>query len=144
MATRQHVRQAVVGLLYAYDLGNTGIANYCDEILEDNKIRNKQRDFALRLFQGVMEHMEAIDKTVAEHLEGWEFDKLGRVERAILRLETYELLYEDLDIAVVINEGVELSKKLGSEHTPKFINGVLDGIGKDIKAEKVQTDAPAE
>ena len=134
MATRAQAREAVVGLLYAYDLGNTGIAKYSDEILEDNKIRNKQKEFALKLFNGVMEHLEAIDTRIEKHLKGWEFDKLGKVERAILRLECYEIDYDDLDDAVVINEGVELSKKLASEQTPKFVNGVLDAIAKDKKA----------
>jgi len=138
MATRQQARQAVVGLLYAYDLGNEEIANYSDELLEDNKIRNKQREFALKLFHGVMQNLSSIDKAIIKQLKGWEFDKLGKVERAILRLCAYEIIYEELDDAIVINEGVELSKILGSEQTPKFVNGVLDALSKEAKSNETK------
>jgi N utilization substance protein B len=62
MATRTQARQSVIGLLYAYDLGNTNITNFIDEILEDKKIRNKQKDFAVGLFRGVINNLETIDK----------------------------------------------------------------------------------
>lgn len=134
MATRQQARQAVVGLLYAYDLGNEDIVKYSDELLEDNKIRNKQREFALKLFNGVMQNLENIDKQIVMQLKGWEFDKLGKVERAILRLCAFEIIYDELDDAVIINEGVELSKIFGSDQTPKFVNGVLDALSKEAKS----------
>lgn len=134
MATRAQARQAVVGLLYAYDLGNEEIGSYSDELLEDNKIRNKQREFALRLFNGVMQNLTSIDEEIVKHLKGWEFDKLGKVERAILRLCAYEIIYDELDNAIIINEGVELSKKLASEQSPKFVNGVLDAIAQQTKS----------
>jgi len=133
MATRHHARMAVVSLLYAYDLGNKSIAEYTDEILEDKKIRNKQKDFALGLYEGVMEHIEAIDKAIIEHLKDWDFERLGAIERATLRLAAYEILYGELDSAVVINEAVEITKAFGTEQSPKFINGVLDAIAKDKK-----------
>ena len=54
MATRHQARRAVVGLLYAYDLGNDGIEKFTEEILESDKIRNRQREFSLRLFNGTI------------------------------------------------------------------------------------------
>ena len=131
MATRHHARMAVVSLLYAYDLGNQTIAEYSDEILEDKKIRNKQKEFAMDLFRGVMDNIEAIDKAIIEHLKEWDFDRLGSIERATLRLGGYEILFGELDSAVVINEAIEICKSFGTEQSPKFINGVLDAIAKD-------------
>lgn len=131
MATRHHARMAVVSLLYAYDLGNQSIADYTDEILEDKKIRNKQKEFALELFRGVMENLEAIDVAIVKHLKDWDFERLGSVERATLRLGAYEIMHSGLDSAVVINEAIEVSKAFGTEQSPKFINGVLDAISKD-------------
>ncbi len=131
MATRHHARMAVVSLLYAYDLGNGAIADHTDAILEEKKIRNKQKDFALTLFDGVMEHLEAIDTAIVKHLKEWDFDRLGSIERATLRLGAYEALYSDLDSAVVINEAIEVAKAFGTEQSPKFINGVLDAIAKE-------------
>ena len=131
MATRHQAREAVIGLLYAYDLGNPEIKKFAEEILEEKKIRNKQREFALNLFKGTVEHLNAIDEEIKKHLESWEMDRLGHIERAILRLGAYELLFTDLDPAIVINEAVELAKKLGSDQSPKFVNGVLDAIAKE-------------
>ncbi len=128
MATRTQARESVVGLLYAYDLGNEAIAKFSDVILEDKKIRNKQKDFALDLFNGTIEHLEAIDKEIEEHLKQRQIDDVGSVEKAILRLSIYEILYTKLDRPVIINEAIELSKRLASDNAPKFINGVLDSI----------------
>ncbi len=132
MATRHHARMAVVSLLYAYDLGNKEIADFTDEILEDKKIRNKQKDFALELFRGVMDNLEKIDTAIVKHLKEWDFERLGSIERATLRLGAYEIMNSSLDSAVVINEAIEVSKAFGTEQSPKFINGVLDAISKDI------------
>ena len=131
MATRHHARMAVVSLLYAYDLGNQSIADYTDEILEDKKIRNKQKEFALDLFRGVMDNLPSVDEAIIKHLKDWDFERLGSVERATLRLGAYEIMNTELDSAVVINEAIEVSKAFGTEQSPKFINGVLDAIAKD-------------
>ncbi|NOQ30853.1 MAG: transcription antitermination factor NusB [Helicobacteraceae bacterium] len=131
MATRHHARMAVVSLLYAYDLGNKEIGEYSDEILEEKKIRNKQREFANGLFHGVMENLEAVDIAIEKHLKDWDFERLGAIERATLRLAGYEIIFGDLDDPVVINEAIEITKAFGSEQSPKFINGVLDAISKD-------------
>lgn len=131
MATRHHARMAVVSLLYAFDLGNGNTAKQTAEILEEKKIRNKQKDFALELYSGVMEHIDSCDKSIIEHLKDWDFERLGSIERATLRLAVYEILFGELDSAVVINEAVEITKAFGTEQSPKFINGVLDAISKD-------------
>lgn len=131
MATRHQVRQSVIGLLYALDVGNEGISKFAEDILEDSKIRNKQREFALNLYNGVIKYQNRIDEEVNKHLKEWQLDEIGHIERAILRLGAYELLYSPLDDAVVINEAIELAKKLASDTSPKFINGVLDSIKKD-------------
>lgn len=122
---------AVVSLLYAYDLGNQSIADFSDEILEEKKIRNKQRDFALDLFKGVIDQLSKIDEAIETHLKDWDFDRLGSIERATLRLGAYEIMFGELDSAVIINEAIEVMKAFGSEQSPKFINGVLDAIAKD-------------
>jgi N utilization substance protein B len=122
---------AVVSLLYAYDLGNGNITEHSDEILEEKKIRNKQREFAMDLFQGVMDNIETVDAAIVKQLKDWDFSRLGSIERATLRLAGYEILYGELDTAVVINEAIEITKAFGSEQSPKFINGVLDAISKD-------------
>ena len=89
MATRHQARTAVVGLLYAYDLGNDGIAKFSDEILEEDKIRNKQREFSKALFQGTIDNLEQIDSEIQKHLKDWDYKSIGKVEKAIMRLAGY-------------------------------------------------------
>ncbi len=131
MATRHQSRESVISLLYAKDIGNDDIEKFVDEIFEDKKIRNKQKEFALSLFEGISEDLEGIDKEINKHLKEYKIHQLGHIERAILRLGTYEIIKTDLDNAVVINEAIELSKDLAAESAPKFINGVLDAVSKE-------------
>jgi len=133
MATRTQARESVIGLLYAYDLGNENIAKFSDVILEDKKIRNKQKEFALSLFNGTIEKLDIVDKEIEEHLKQRDINDVGTVEKAILRLSIYEILFSSLDKPIIINEAVELSKRLASDNAPKFINGVLDSIDKGAK-----------
>jgi N utilization substance protein B len=128
VATRHQAREAVVAMLYAYDIGNKDIEEFLPDILEDRKIRNKQKEFSLNLFNGVMQKLSILDEEINEHLEKWRIDKISFVDKAILRLGAYEIMFESLDSAIIINEAIELSKKLCSETSPKFINGVLDSI----------------
>lgn len=134
MATRHQVRESIVGLLYASDIGNSEIDKFIDELFEDKKIRNHQKDFALSLYNGIKVNLAVIDEAINRHLKEWDLAQIGNIERAILRLGTYEILFSQLDNAVVINEAIELAKKLCNETSPKFVNGVLDSICKDQEA----------
>ncbi len=136
MATRHQSRSAVIGLLYAHDIGNPEVERFSEDLLEEKKIRNRQREFAMGLYKGVLDHIEEIDKLIESHLKDWDFDRLDHVDKSIIRLGTYELLHTDLDRAVIINEAVELAKELGSDNSPKFVNGVLDAIEKSTKEKR--------
>jgi len=128
MATRHQARTAVIGLLYAYDLGNEKIANFSDEILEESKIRNKQRLFSNELFNGTIVNLEMLDDRIEANLKEWSYEDIGKVEKAIMRLGAYEILIAKTDKAIIINEAVELAKRLADENSPKFINAVLDAL----------------
>lgn len=129
MATRTHAREAVIELLYAYSCGNYDIKMHADSILFDKKIRNNQAIFATNLFDGVIAHLGDID-CVLESFVQWDFKKLGVVDKCILRLGVYEILHTATDLPVIIDEAIEISKILGGDDTVKFVNGVLDSIGK--------------
>jgi N utilization substance protein B len=144
MATRHQARTAVVGLLYAFDLGNENIAKFSDEILEEDKIRNKQKEFSNALFTGTVENLEMLDREIEEHLTEWDFNDIGKVEKAIMRLGAYEILVAKTDKAIIINEAVELAKKLADEKSPKFINGVLDALGEKKVARKTEVSETEE
>ncbi len=134
MATRHQARTAVVGLLYAYDLGNEEISTFTDVILEEDKIRNKQREFSHTLFNGTIENLKTIDAEIQKHLRSWDYKSIGKVEKAIMRLATFEIMIEGTDKRIIINEAIELAKALADDRAPKFINAVLDAIGKEEAA----------
>lgn len=131
MATRHQVREAIISLLYAKDMGNSNIDSFIGELLEEKKIRNKQKDFAMSLHTGIYENINELDKAINLHLKEWQIDSIGSIERAILRLGAYEILKSDIDNAVIINEAIELCKKLCSDTSSKFINAVLDSLKKE-------------
>lgn len=133
MATRSQAREVVIQLLYAYGSGNIGISKFVDEILLEHKIKNAHNAFAKGLFNGVISHLEELDLCIKHQVKNWNFERIGAMERAILRLGTYELLFSAMDRAIVINEALEIAKNFSSESSVKFINGILDGIAKNAK-----------
>ncbi len=130
MATRTHAREAVVGLLYAYSMGNERIFDFVDELLGAKKIRNTQADFAKGLFKGVVANLAQIDNAISANLQSWEISRLGVIDKCILRLGVYEILKGEIDAPVAINEAIEIAKILGAERTGGFVNGVLDAVSK--------------
>lgn len=138
MATRTQARNAVLGILYAYDIGNHTAIEEATQILEEKKIRHKQQDFALGLIQGVLTNLENLDTLINTHLKEWDISRLGRIECSILRLGAYELCYTQTDAPIVINEAIELGKIYGDENAPRLINGVLDSIQKITKTTNTQ------
>lgn len=138
MATRHHARAAVISLLYAKEIGGE-TDGFVEEFLEERRIRNEQKNWTLALLRGVEANLGAIDAAINEHLSEYKLSELAAVERAILRLGTYELKFSDTDPIVVINEAVESTKELGS--SPKLVNGVLDALKKSLVEKPALLDA---
>lgn len=129
MATRTQAREAIIGLLYALDMGNGDIVKLALQMLEEKKIRHNQLNFAMELFNGVCSKLNELDSLLAPLLKEWDISRIGGMERSILRLGAYEILHTGTDAPVVINEAVEFGKIYGGDmQTPKFINGVLDSV----------------
>ncbi|HVH21868.1 MAG TPA: transcription antitermination factor NusB [Pseudonocardia sp.] len=86
-------------------------------------------DYAAQLVQGVVEHQQRIDQLLAEHAEGWTVARMPAVDRTLLRIGVYELLWVDeIDDPVAITEAVELARTLSTDDSPRFLNGVLGRI----------------
>lgn len=91
--------------------------------------------FATSLVLGTVAHVKEIDAMISEHARHWRMDQLGLVEKSILRLGGYELVYEEeTPAAVVIDEAVELAKRFSDPEAGSFVNGVLDGMSKHAGA----------
>jgi len=100
-------------------------------ILEEFANKLTERDFAFETLDGILKNRKKLLKLLQEFAPQWPVDKIARVDRAILEIAIYEIMYnEDVPDVVAINEAVEIAKKYGDDSSPKFINGVLSSIMK--------------
>ncbi|MFN0063342.1 MAG: transcription antitermination factor NusB [Myxococcaceae bacterium] len=100
---------------------------------EDERVDPDARRFALDLAEGVRQHLTDIDKLIEAHSTNWRLDRMARVDRSVLRLATYELMFRpDIPRKVTLNEAVELGKRFGAEDSSAFINGLLDKIAAQL------------
>jgi transcription antitermination protein NusB len=127
VAARTKARKRAVDVLYEADLRSVDpLAVLRDRIADGNP---PVPEHAVRLVEGVVEQSARIDGLIETHASGWSLDRLPDVDRAVLRMAVYELLWvDDVPDAVVIDEAVELAKSLSTDDSPAYVNGVLGGI----------------
>lgn len=144
MRKRTRARQCALEVLFQTDLLGAGAL---EEALTDMAARTAERDvsdFAASLVRGTLEHVEEIDKLIAEVAQNWDLSRMATIDRNVLRLGTYELLYrDDIPPKVSINEAIELGKNYSTAESGTFVNGILDRI-KNTHAPKHKASAPDE
>jgi N utilization substance protein B len=131
MATITHAREAVIQTLYAKEMGNDRATEQFREILEEKKIKGKKAEFAKKLLTGILQNIDKIDTILKEHLIDWDFERLDKVDKQILRVGIYEILYTDTPYQIVIDEAVKIAKNFSEDKAKSFINGILDRIAKE-------------
>jgi N utilization substance protein B len=133
MGARRRGREAALQILFSVDLaGDTYTAAIRDHFafLASSA---EGRDFAQLLVQGVAEQAAAIDEMIRKVSEHWRLERMPRVDRNILRLSAYELMFmPDVPRRVTLNEAIELAKRYAGEGSPGFVNGVLDRIATEV------------
>jgi N utilization substance protein B len=130
VAARSKARKRAVDVLYESDVrGVDAVDTLRGRVaLADPPIS----DFTVELVEGAHEHRAHIDEILGAYAEGWTIERMPGVDRAVLRLGVYELLYrDDVPDAVVIDEAVELAKSLSTDESPRFVNGVLARVLRD-------------
>jgi transcription antitermination protein NusB len=130
MAARSKARKRAVDVLYESDVrGVDSLSTLRDRVaLADPPVN----DYTVSLVEGAQEHRVRIDEILAAYAEGWTIERMPGVDRAVLRLGVYELLWrDDVPDAVVIDEAVELAKSLSTDESPRFVNGVLARVLRD-------------
>jgi N utilization substance protein B len=136
VSKRRKLREAVVKALFQLDFRPDEFEDILRDTLNDERIHEVKKDVE-RYLKRIYENRERIDEVISKYLLNWDFGRVSYIDRSILRLGAYELLYEmDVPIEVTLDEMVEIAKKYGSEESGKFVNGVLDKIAK--------TEAPKE
>jgi N utilization substance protein B len=130
---RREAREFVLSALYQREFTDANL----DALLEDQN-PGDQLSYITSTFEGILERQQEIDEMLGERTVGWRFERLARIDRNILRIGVYELLYcDDVPPEVAMDEAVELAKKYGTENARSFVNGILDRIWQDAKASEV-------
>ncbi|MBM9468255.1 transcription antitermination factor NusB [Nakamurella leprariae] len=151
MSARSKSRKRALDILFAADARGVDPLEVLSERLE--LTRNPSLggspaqvtplgDYAEELVRGVAQHRDRLDEVIAGHARGWSLDRMPAVDRVVLRMAAFELLYvPDVPPAVAIDEAVELAKTLSTDDSPRFVNGVLGQLVPDVGQLRAQNSA---
>ena len=133
MATRRRGREAALQLLYAVEITHADVEAVLASSWAQALTAARTREFTGALLRGVIASRDEIDVLIREWSANWSLERIGLVERNILRFAIYELLFmPEIPPNVTINEAIEVAKRYGSEDAPSFINGILDRIKNQV------------
>jgi len=134
MGARREGREAAVQFLYQRDLNTGATAEVVEDFWELRPAAKKVREFGMAIAQGVLEHQSEIDTRIRESASNYDLHRIAAVDRNILRIAIYEMLFcPEVPPVVSINEAIEIAKRFGSDESGRFVNGVLDRIRGELK-----------
>jgi len=134
---KRQARQAVFELLFETEYHPEAKPEEIFALAVEDRDVDAENAYITRVYFGITSHMEELDALIGKHAKGWKTNRLSRISRAVLRLATYEMVYDGTPAPIVINEAVELSKTFDEEKARAFINGVLNAIKNEL-AEQAQ------
>jgi N utilization substance protein B len=127
MSARSKARKRALDILFASELRSENPVEALDRAIADGE--GPTNDYTATLVRGVVEHQERIDELLSTYSEGWTLDRMPAVDRNVLRLGVFELLYaEDVPDAVAVTEAMNLVRELSTDESPAFVNGILGNI----------------
>ena len=132
---RRKTREIAMKLLFEMSISKDNYMETINNFKEntDTKIDDVDFEYLIRMLKTVEENKAKIDEIISKNLVKWTIERISKINLAILRLATAEILFEkDIPEKVSMNEGIELSKKYGEDNSSAFINGVLNSIIKNI------------
>jgi N utilization substance protein B len=131
---RRIARELAVQFLYQYDLSGGPLDEALPLFWEtQSEVNEDGRKFTEELVQGVVGHRAAIDEHIAKYTDNWDLPRIAAVDRNILRLAMYEMLFrDDIPPVVSINEAVDIAKKFSTRESGAFVNGILDRLKADL------------
>jgi N utilization substance protein B len=139
LGKRRRSRQFALQVLYQLDVTKQDAIKAIAQGKEHFSPNEEKDEFAERIVLGVLEHCQEIDRLIEQYSENWRLERMSIVDRNILRMAIFELLYcEDIPPKVTMNEAVDLGKKYGSEDSGSFINGILDRIQNEAVRKPLQ------
>ena len=139
-AARRRAREAALQMLYQWEIGRMSpgdtILSYWPSQEDAGAVDEANREFANQLVRGTTERVAEIDALLASRAQNWRVERMAVLDRLVLRLSTYELLATpETPAKVIINEALELTREYSGEEAVAFVNGVLDGVRKELGRE---------
>jgi len=134
MGTRRQARECTLQMLYAFDncsMQEKDIFRCFDKFLPEEI---PYREFSVKIFRGVCDNKKEIDSLIEKYADNWDISRMATIDRNIMRLAAYEILYMDTPISVIIDEAVEISKTYSNKDSSKFVNGILDKLKNERKS----------
>ncbi len=134
MGVRRQAREAALQALFMCDFISEWNLDTVEVCLDHFGIPKNVHPYSVQLCNGVIAELAKVDSALTCASEHWSLNRMGRVDRAILRLAAYELLFlDDIPVNVAINEAIEIAKRFGSEESRQFVNGVLDRVASSAR-----------
>ena len=134
MGRRREGREAAIQFLFARDLQGETKPEDADVFWTLHSARTSTRAFAESLIKGVLAHQEQIDSGITQLLENFSFERLAAVDRNVLRVASYELLYcPEVPTPVILNEAIDIAKALSAGESGSYVNGVLDKLSRSLR-----------
>ena len=131
MGQRHKAREHALQGLYMYEVSKSAVENIIEFEWLDGEISEEAEKFAVELIQGAITQIEKIDAIITDYSKNWKFERIAIIDKSILRLAIYEMLFiKDIPAIVTINECIDLGKTFGGENSGQFINGILDAVKK--------------
>lgn len=129
MGARRKARELALQMLFQHDMSGNVPDAIISTFEELQKSKPNTREFATKIFRGTVDNLAKIDDMIQGQAENWRLSRMAVVDRNIIRMCVYEFLHEnDTPKLVIIDEGIEIAKKYGTQKSSQFINGILDGI----------------
>ncbi len=126
---RRQAREAAMQVLYMVEIGQMPVEDAFRNLQENFPMTAGEVKFARQLVNGTLDRLAELDSIIARYSRDWCLDRMAAVDRNILRLALFEMLYiDDIPFNVTINEAVEVAKVYGGDKSGKFINGILDAV----------------
>lgn len=136
---RTNSRKAAVQALYQWQLTGQPVGEIERQFLEDQRLKDAQKSYFYELFQNIPKQLETIDQTMSAYIDR-PFELIDPVEKAILRIGVYELLYRpELPFKVILNESINLAKCFGADGSHKYINGILDKVAQHARPAEIKS-----
>ena len=129
--TRREIREEIFKLLFEKELTDNNVEKRIEETIKENNIRKEEHiEFLKSYINDIIANEDILIEKIKEILDGWTYERLGTLEKVLLKISFYEITIKEVGYEIAINEAVELAKKYSYDDTKEFLNGILSKLVK--------------